>query len=99
MTRDRAYERKISSEEAQESYILVSKDRLGWFPPVGQEFDLVDDGSRRRATVEAYDCECRGPQKPHQHYFIRRADLSARSRVKLTKEGSDYRLEILPPGP
>jgi hypothetical protein len=87
------YERKISSEEAREGYILVEKARLNLFPAIGEPFDLVDEAGRRsRARVEARDCECRGPEKPHEHYFIRRDGLEPGSRWRIAKDGDAYRL-------
>ena len=84
-----SYERKISSEEASEGYIMVLKDRLGFFPPVGQDFSL----SGAPARVESRYCECRGPEKPHDHYFIRRAGLGKGQRIAITREGDGYRIE------
>lgn len=92
MARD-SYERKISSEEAREGYILVEKAALGFFPPIGRAFELAGGGGTASARVEARDCECRGPEKPHQHYFIRRGGLAQGSRWRLTRDGGAYRLE------
>lgn len=88
------YERKLSAEEAREGYVLVEKNRLKFFPPVGQPFELLAEATRTAARVEARDCECRGPEKPHQHYFIRSGGLAAGQRVVLTREGSAYRLSL-----
>ncbi len=73
------YERKISSDEAREGYVLVEKARLSFFPPAGERFEL--DG--RPAVVESYPCTCRGPDKPHEHWFIRLAGLMRGERVRL----------------
>ncbi|MGE3075320.1 MAG: hypothetical protein AB7N24_16305 [Dehalococcoidia bacterium] len=86
------YERKVSSEEAREGYLLVEKTALGFFPPVGQQFDLSAPGGRRRTQVEARHCECRGPEKPHEHYFIRADGLERGSRWKFERSGDTYRL-------
>jgi len=79
------YQRKISSEEAREGYILVEKARLSFFPPVGATFELADGDSSRRARVESYHCECRGPDKPHEHYFIRCDNLARGERVTIAE--------------
>lgn len=92
MARD-SYERKISSEEAREGYILVEKAALGFFPPIGQAFELAGDGGAASAKVEARDCECRGPEKPHQHYFIRRGGLAQGSRWRFVAHGGGYALQ------
>lgn len=92
MARD-SYERKISSEEAREGYILVEKAALGFFPPIGQAFELAGGGGTASARVEARDCECRGPEKPHQHYFIRRGGLAQGSRWRFVAHGGGYALQ------
>lgn len=86
------YERKISSEEAAEGYVFILKDRLDFFPPINEPFELLDGSDRSKSTVEARDCTCRGPEKPHQHYFIRRPGLVRGSKVTLSREGAAYRL-------
>ena len=86
------YERRISAEEAVEGYVFVLKDRLAFFPPINEPFELLDGETRSKATVEARDCTCRGPGKPHQHYFIRRPGLAKGTKVRLTREGDTYRL-------
>ncbi len=80
------YERKISAEEAAESYVMILKDRLDFFPPIGETFQL--DGAP--AKVESRHCECRGPEKPHEHYFIRRAGLAKGQRVTITRNETAY---------
>ncbi len=96
-TRD-VYARKISSEEAREGYIMVLKARLAFFPPAGSPFDLDDEGRKTRAKVESYGCACRGPDLPHEHYFIRRAGLTKGDRVEIERAGGSppaYRLRAL----
>jgi hypothetical protein len=88
-----SYERKISSEEAAEGYILVEKARLKLFPPIGEPFDLATAAGPERVRVEARDCDCRGPDKPHQHYFIRRQGLERGSRWRFTRGEGGYRME------
>jgi hypothetical protein len=86
------YRRRISSEEAREGYILIEKARLTFFPRVGETFRFDDRGAAREATVESYHCECRGPDKPHEHYFIRTAGLTAGEEWKITRDTAGYRL-------
>ena len=91
----KSYERKVSSEEAAEGYLLIEKASLGFFPPVGTPFALATPSGNRQAAVEARDCECRGPEKPHRHYFVQRSGLERGSRWRFTADGSGYRLEPL----
>lgn len=81
MARREAYARRVSAEEAREGYVMVLKNRLGFFPPVGEPFELDDGRMVRQARVEAEPCICRGPEMPHEHYFIRRPGLVKGQRV------------------
>ncbi len=65
-----SYVRKISSEEEEEGYILILKDKLEFFPALGTSFKLTTEGKPRRVRVESYPCDCRGPALPHEHYYV-----------------------------
>jgi hypothetical protein len=80
------YSRRVSSEEAREGYLLVLKNKLRFFPPLGTGFDIVQDDVIGEAKVESYRCTCRGPDLPHEHYFIRRMGLKARDRVEIRED-------------
>jgi hypothetical protein len=81
-----AYSRKVSSEEAREGYLLVLKNMLQLFPPLGKRFDLVQDDVVNRTRVESYRCTCRGPDLPHEHYFIRWKGLRPKDRVEIRED-------------
>ena len=80
------YSRKVSSEEAREGYLLVLKSKLQLFPHLGKKFDLVQDDLARKAKVESYRCTCRGPELPHEHYFIRWKGLRSKDRVEIRED-------------
>ncbi|MFH1738257.1 MAG: hypothetical protein ABIH23_04570, partial [bacterium] len=65
------YSRKISAEEAKKGHIFILKDQLSFFPARGKEFTLSGQEKEKKVFVESYRCTCRGPQLPHDHYFIR----------------------------
>jgi hypothetical protein len=65
------YERKISSEESKNGYFLVLKNKLLCFPSIGSPFSVKVGRREKKAAVESYHCECRGPERPHEHYFVR----------------------------
>ncbi|MBI2764349.1 MAG: hypothetical protein HYX53_00390 [Chloroflexi bacterium] len=88
-------ERRASGEEAREGYLFVLKEALRFFPPAGEPFALLDDGQRHSATVESYPCTCRGPERPHEHWFIRRPGLRAGDRVAITAPGSSVEPYVL----
>lgn len=80
------YTRVVSKEEEKEGYLFVLKDRLAFFPLAGQAFDLVNGAVTRKAALESYDCECRGPEEPHRHYFIRWDGLKAGDQITVRRD-------------
>jgi nucleoside 2-deoxyribosyltransferase len=95
-----AYARRVSAEEAREGYVLVLKDRLSFFPPLGRPFAVSHGGTVRRAKVEARPCTCRGPERPHEHYFIRWPGLEKGCRVAIRLAcgpGAEYKLDVQSP--
>jgi len=84
------YRRKVSTEEAREGYLLVTKDRLSFFPPPGTHFRLRVKERSRDVRVESYHCACRGPDKLHEHWFLRWPTLAAGDLVEITADGSRY---------
>jgi len=98
----RPYRRKISGEEAQEGYLLLTKDRLKDFPPVDEPFALIRDGDELEARVESYRCTCRGPKRPHDHWFIRPPGAALRrgDEAAITQQAEDppaYELSVKRP--
>jgi hypothetical protein len=84
------YRRRISTEEAREGYILVLKARLNFFPRDGAFFMLVCGGASARTRVEAVSCTCRGPETPHEHYFMRWPGMNVGQRIEIEqREGDD----------
>lgn len=65
------YKRKVSREESGDSKLMVMKPDLKKFPPIGQTFKALLDGEPVTAVVEEVSCQCRGPEKPHVHYWVR----------------------------
>lgn len=86
MRTENIYTRKISTEEASESYILVLKNKLHFFPPIGKQFIIMHDSQKRKVKVEFYPCTCQGPDLPHEHYFIRWKGLEAKEKVEIEKD-------------
>jgi len=64
------YQRKVSADEVQQGFILVLKDFLGFFPKPDVDFSVKVGDKEHEVHVEAYDCWCMGPRKPHMHYKI-----------------------------
>jgi hypothetical protein len=86
------YERKISSEEATQRYFLVLKNRLLFFPSIGTPFSVKVGVKEKKAVVESYHCECRGPEEPHEHFFVRWDGLAKGDRIIIQKNAKEKNL-------
>jgi hypothetical protein len=86
----KSYVRKVGAEEVRLSRVAVMKSALGFFPPVGTAFDATIDDHPGRLELEAYHCECRGPEKPHEHWFIRWPGLVAGQTVSFVRACDTY---------
>jgi hypothetical protein len=92
---DNAYSRKISSKEADSSFIFILKNKLPFFPPLGANFELSDGEVSKEVKMDFYPCTCRGPDRPHEHYFIRWKGLEAGDKIEIIKESKNkYNLQI-----
>ncbi len=65
---------------------MILKNRLPFFPPLGTPFYLVEEDRDGRVRVESRPCACRGPDLPHEHYFIRWSGLEAGAKVEIRKD-------------
>jgi len=86
------YERKISSEEAAQRYFLVLKNKLLFFPSIGTPFSVKVGVKEKKAVVESYHCECRGPEEPHEHFFVRWDGLAKGDRIIIQKNAKEKNL-------
>ena len=82
---EKEYERNISSDEASQKYFLVLKNKLSFFPAAGVPFVVRIGDKEKKAFVESYRCECRGPEEPHEHFFVRCPGLVKGDRVVVRK--------------
>ncbi len=91
------YTRTVSLSEATEGHIMVLKDHLSLFPMIGTQFELRHGSTVHRVRVETSHCECRGPEKPHDHYFIRWNNLAGGEQIVIRrdmKKPGRYHLQI-----
>lgn len=90
------YTRVISTTEAREGHIRVTRDGLSFFPPVGQEFRISRGTNRQTVKIEGRPCTCRGPEEPHEHYFISWPGMRAGDRVVLSRQEQNggYEMEV-----
>ncbi|MCZ3365838.1 MULTISPECIES: hypothetical protein [Methanobacterium] len=95
MASQNIYSRKISPKEAKEDFIFVLKNKLPFFPPIGTNFELSNENISREVMVKSYPCTCRGPDRPHEHYFISWKGLEAGDKIEIAKDSeSKYNLQI-----
>lgn len=94
MKNNKSYSRKISSKEAKNEFIFVLKNKLSFFPPIGNRFTLTSENYHKEVEVESYPCTCRGPDLPHEHYFIHWKGLKKGDKIKISKNSENYILEI-----
>lgn len=85
-TNEKRFSRKISSEEAKKGYIFILKDQLSYFPPRGKPFTLCVGEQEKKVFVESYRCTCRGPELPHDHYFIRWDGVRFGEKITVVKD-------------
>ncbi len=76
------YRRRISREEAGRGSVLVAKNMLKNFPPVGESFKLRCGGEEGDVEIVSVPCQCVGPDKPHEHYYL---DVSGLVKLRLGK--------------
>jgi len=86
MANDERFSRKISSEEAKKGYIFILKDKLSFFPARGKAFTLCQQEKEKKVFVESYRCTCRGPELPHDHYFIRWGGVRFGEKITITRD-------------
>lgn len=80
------YHRKISAEEAVLGKILILKTWWKKLPPPGSTVEARLEGENMPVKIEAVDCTCVGPEKPHQHYYFvlpAHVTLNAKQEVRL----------------
>ena len=96
MNKKTVYSRRISTKEADNDFIFVLKNKLSLFPELGEKFKLLEDNSSQKVEVESYPCNCRGPDRPHEHYFIRWNGLKSGDKIDITKSENEakYRIKI-----
>ncbi|WP_414470079.1 hypothetical protein [Methanobacterium sp. ACI-7] len=88
-----SYSRKISSKEAESGFIFVLKSKLSFFPE--DTFKLSQGDLSKDVKVESYPCTCRGPDTPHEHYYISWDSLEGGDKIEITKNNMEYSLKII----
>lgn len=71
------YERQLSLEEMRERKVMITKDALEVFPRIGKMFALEVNGKEFMSSIYPESCQCRGPGKPHEHYWLNAKEISS----------------------
>ena len=65
------------------------------FPSIGFPFSVKVGRREKKAAVESYHCECRGPVMPHEHYFVRWPGLVKGDRLIIRKSAKEKNLSSI----
>ena len=86
------YERTVSRDESRRGYLFILKNHLPFFPKIGAPFIIRAFGKNKKAKVESYRCQCQGPDKPHEHFYIRWSGLAKGDHLIVKKISNDQPL-------
>ena len=89
-----SYTRKISKKEADKGFIFILKSKLSYFPK--SSFTLSDGDITEVRKIKSYPCTYRGPDRPHDHYYISWDNLEVGNIIEIRKNDSgDYSITQL----
>lgn len=83
MKSENIYSRKITKKEADEGFIFILKSKLSFFPE--STFEVSDGVTTSIREIKSYPCTCRGPELPHEHYYISWVGLEAGTIIEIRK--------------
>ena len=98
MKRDKDfYGRRAMPEEVERGALFIAKTALPFFPPMGTPFALETASGTAEVAVEAVHCICRGPEKPHEHYWLPVPGIELRALVTImppSEAGGPYHATV-----
>ena len=81
---------RIAKSTCPNAYVV-----LGGYHPTFTYTELLKNDLTMEVKVDSYPCTCRGPEKPHEHYFIRWTGLEAGDKIEIIKDSENkYSLHI-----
>jgi len=83
MKTENIYTRKISKKEADKGFIFILKSKLSFFPK--STFEVSDGDKTSTKEIKSYPCLCRGPEMPHEHYYISWDGLDVGTIIEIRK--------------
>ncbi|MFQ5799634.1 MAG: hypothetical protein ACE5H0_13215 [Bacteroidota bacterium] len=69
------YERRLSLEEVRGRKVMITRDALEVFPRVGKMFTLEVNRKKFTSSIYAQSCQCQGPGKSHEHYWLNTKEI------------------------
>ena len=98
------YKKRISQTENERHKILILKSQLIKFPPPGTAFSVGFHQKKIITMISSSNCDCRGPDTPHVHYYLdlndlwNVADLQQGTVIHLLgQRKGDYQLQLQTP--
>jgi hypothetical protein len=80
--------RTVSRKTPGDGRVEITKEAAIRIEGLGRSFDIDVAGERVAGTLGTFACTCRGPEKPHVHYFLEA------ERFKTLRPGSALDLEL-----
>ncbi|HEY4644320.1 MAG TPA: hypothetical protein VIH68_06345 [Bacteroidota bacterium] len=71
------YERRLSLEEVRGRKVMITRDALEVFPRIGKTFTIEIGNKKFTSSIFAQPCHCRGPGKPHEHFWLNIKEISS----------------------
>jgi hypothetical protein len=90
---DAIYECEINKcVKGRDGSTIYNDHHKAAFPSIGSPFSVKVGRREKKAAVDSYHCECRGPEEPHEHYFVRWPGLVKGDRLIIRKSAKGKNL-------
>ncbi len=96
------FDKALTQTEALEKKIIIPKQALKFFPKPWKDFTLKSGKTKYTTRIESVSCNCMGPQKKHDHYWLQDEktkellDWRAGMHIKFSKvKENEYMLESI----
>jgi hypothetical protein len=91
--------RTVSRKTPGDGKLEITPDGRRKLAPLGDAFAVEWRGARGRATLHHLACTCRGPENPHEHWFVQSEllrQLPVGEEVELRADATERVLVVLP---
>jgi hypothetical protein len=80
--------RTVSRKTPGDGRLEITKRAAGRLRDLGRGLEVDVGGERSPVTLGTMTCTCRGPERPHEHYFLESSSL------KQLRPGAEVDLEM-----